>query len=136
MTRFDIDPSKTDSFVSVESVDHEKVQEQSHEHITSKTPCESHGSGTPFIDRELRTARGQETIRILSAALNDLVDENKCTKCTVENLMPLLEGHLKELKLAKQNGEWSKEDRKTLKTEFKSLFKPAKKSLKNILKGN
>lgn len=104
--------------------------------VNSKTPCETHGSSTPFIDRELRTARGQEVVRILSAALNDLVDEEKCTKCTVENLVPLLEGHLKDLKLAKRNGEWSKEDRKTLKAEFKSLFKPAKKSLKVILKGN
>ncbi|KAJ5995398.1 hypothetical protein N7481_002375 [Penicillium waksmanii] len=136
MTRFDIDSSKVDSYVSVESIDHEKAQEQTQEHVTSKTPCETHGSGTPFIDRNLRTARGQEAIRILSTALTDLVDENKCTKCTVENLVPLLEGHLKDLKLAKQNGEWSKEDKKTLKAEFKSLFKPAKKSLKNILKGN
>lgn len=80
--------------------------------------------------------RGQETVKILSTALNDLVDENKCTKCTVENLVASIEGQLKEVRLAKQNGEWTKEEKKALKTETKFLFKPAKKSLKKVLKGN
>jgi len=75
-------------------------------------------------------------VKILSTALNDLIDENKCTKCTVENLVASLEGQLKEVRLAKQNEEWSKEDKKSLRAETKFLFKPAKKSLKKVLKGN
>lgn len=75
-------------------------------------------------------------IHALSEALNDLADENKCTKCTVENISTFLTGHIKDLRLAKQNGEWSKEDKKTLKAETKSLLKPVKKNVKSLWKGN
>jgi hypothetical protein len=72
----------------------------------------------------------------LSAALSELVDENKCTKCAVENLSTLLTGHVRNLRTAKQNGEWSKEDRKALKAESKGLLKPVKKEIKSLWKKN
>ena len=71
----------------------------------------------------------------MSAALNDLADEGKCTKCTVENISTLLTGHAREIKAAKRNGEWSKEDKKALKAEVKGLFKGVKKDVKGLWKG-
>lgn len=65
-----------------------------------------------------------------------MVDEKKCTKCTVENISTLLTGHVRDLRVAKQNGVWSKEDKKALKTEIKGLLKPVKKDVKSLWKAN
>lgn len=65
-----------------------------------------------------------------------MVDEKKCTKCTVENISTLLTGHVRDLRAAKQNGVWSKEDKKALKAEIKGLLKPVKKDVKSLWKAN
>lgn len=93
-------------------------------------------SKTPLLDRELQKPQTQEVIHAISSALNELVNEKKCTKCTVENLSTLLTEHIRNLREAKQNGEWTKEDRKILKAETKSLLKPVKKQLKGLWKAN
>ncbi|OQE31731.1 hypothetical protein PENSTE_c001G04720 [Penicillium steckii] len=136
MTQLNVASLKSGSCISIDGIENEKMEKQCQGNTPSKKSCATHGSSTPLIDRELHSARGLETVQILSTALNDLTDGNKCTKCTIESLVTLLVGQLKEVRLAKQNGEWSKEDKKTLKAETKFLFKPAKKSLKEILKGN
>jgi hypothetical protein len=71
----------------------------------------------------------------LSTALNDLADERQCTKCTVESISTLLTSHARDIRAAKQNGEWSKEERKALKAEVKGLFKGVKKDVKSLWKG-
>jgi hypothetical protein len=97
----------------------------------------SHGpSKTPLLDRELQKPQTQEIIQAISSALDEFVDEKKCTRCTVENLSTLLTEQIRNLREAKQNGEWSKEDRKALKAETKSLLKPVKKQLKGLWKAN
>jgi hypothetical protein len=70
----------------------------------------------------------------LTSALNDLSDEKKCTKCTVEKSSALLTSHVRDIRAAKRNGQWSKEDRKALKAEVKSSFKPMKKAIKALWK--
>lgn len=37
---------------------------------------------------------------------------------------------------AKRNGEWTKEERKGMKAEFKAVFKPMKKDIKALWKAN
>jgi hypothetical protein len=97
----------------------------------------SHGpSKTPLLDCELQRPQAQEILRALSVALNELADEKKCTKCTVETLSTLLTDHVRNLRTAKQNGEWTKEERKVLKAEAKALLKPVKKQIKSLWKGN
>jgi hypothetical protein len=97
----------------------------------------SHGpSKTPFLDRGLQKPQAQDIFHALSAGLNELADEKKCTKCAVEALSTLLTDHVRNLRAAKQNGEWTKEERKVLKAETKGLLKPVKKQIKSLWKGN
>ncbi|KAJ5381801.1 uncharacterized protein N7496_004229 [Penicillium cataractarum] len=119
------------------SVDCMESDEKDHQSTSPKVPCMSHGlSKTPLLDRELQRSQTREVIHAISSALNELVDDKKCTKCTVENLSTLLTEHIRNLREAKQNGQWSKEDRKLLKAETKSLLKPVKKQLKSLWKAN
>lgn len=102
-----------------------------------KAPCLTHGpSQSPLFDRELQKPRSTEIIKALSMALNDLADEQYCTNCTVEQISTLLTGYVREMREAKRSGEWSKEDRKALKTEVKAIFKPAKKNIRALWKAN
>jgi uncharacterized protein YlaN (UPF0358 family) len=99
--------------------------------------CATHGpSQVPLVDRELQKPQAKEVIRVLTAALNDLTNEKKCTKCTVESISTQLTGHARDLRAAKRSGAWSKEDKKALKAEVKGLFKPIKKDVKSLWKGN
>lgn len=99
--------------------------------------CLTHGpSQVPRVDRELQKPQAKEIIRTLVAALNDITDEKKCTKCTVESISTILTGQVRDLRAAKRNGTWSKEDKKALKAEVKALFKPMKKDLKSLWKAN
>lgn len=105
--------------------------------ISPKVPCMSHGpSKTPLLDRDLQKPQTQEIIHAISSALEELVDEKKCTRCTVEDLSTLLTEQIRNLREAKQNGVWSKEERKAMKAETKSLLKPVKKQLKGLWKAN
>lgn len=101
----------------------------------SKIPCTVHGpSQTPHLDHELQQPYAQDIIHTLTAALNDLADENKCAKCTVEKFSVLLTSHVREIRAAKKNGQWSKEERKVMKAEVKSTYKPVKKAVKALWK--
>ncbi|CAL5873436.1 uncharacterized protein PFLUO_LOCUS7715 [Penicillium psychrofluorescens] len=136
MTQIKTDGSKAPSYISIDSVEREKVETQEREHTSPKAPCSAHGpSQSPLLDRELQKPEAKEIISALSSALNDLSDEGKCTKCTVENISTLLTSHAREIRAAKQNGEWPKEDRKALKAEVKGLFKGVKKDVKALWKG-
>jgi ElaB/YqjD/DUF883 family membrane-anchored ribosome-binding protein len=100
-------------------------------------PCYSHGpSKTTLLDRELQKPKAQKIIHALSTALDELADEKICTRCTVENLSTLLTDHVRNVRMAKENGKWSKEERKALKAETKSLLKPVKKQIKSLWKAN
>lgn len=68
------------------------------------------------------------------SALNELNDHTKCTKCLVANISALLTAQFRDLKAAKRNGEWSKDQRKALKAEVKATLKPVKKDIKNLWK--
>ncbi|KAL4748031.1 hypothetical protein BDW72DRAFT_215083 [Aspergillus terricola var. indicus] len=121
---------KPPAFVSVEHSGWDTSEKKA-----SKAPCTVHGaSQTPHLDHELQQPYAQNIIRTLTAALNDLADEKKCTKCTVEKSSALLTSHVRDIRAAKQNGQWSKEERKALKAEVKSSFKPMKKAVKALWK--
>ncbi|KAL4813104.1 hypothetical protein BDW67DRAFT_187960 [Aspergillus spinulosporus] len=133
MTQTTIPPpsdEKPASFVSVESSELENAEKKA-----SKVPCIVHGpSQTPHLDHEFQQPYAQSIIHTLTAALNDLADEKKCTKCTVEKFSALLTNDVREIRAAKKNGQWSKEERKALKAEVKSSCKPVKKSVKALWK--
>ncbi|KAL4735896.1 hypothetical protein BDV11DRAFT_195078 [Aspergillus similis] len=121
---------KPPSFVSVEPSDWSTTEKKSY-----KIPCSVHGpSQTPHLDHEFQQSYAQDIIRTLTAALNDLADEKKCTKCTVEKSTALLTSHVRDIRDAKKNGQWSKEEKKALKTEVKTSFKPVKKAVKALWK--
>lgn len=80
--------------------------------------------------------RSQQILKGLAEALNDLANEKKCTRCAVQDISTQITGHVREMREAKRNGEWTKEDRKAMKAEFKAVFKPMKKDIKALWKAN
>jgi hypothetical protein len=84
----------------------------------------------------LQKPQAKDIVRTLANALNDIADDTKCTKCTVENISTLLTGHVRDLRAAKRSGTWSKEDKHVLKAEIKGLLKPVKKDVKSLWKAN
>ncbi|KAJ5332722.1 hypothetical protein MYU51_015315 [Penicillium brevicompactum] len=102
-----------------------------------KQPCSTRGHNqAPLLDGELMKPRSQQVLKGLAGALNDLASEKKCTRCTVEDLATQITGHVREMREAKRNGEWTKEERKAMKAEFKAVFKPMKKEIKALWKAN
>ncbi|CAI7662391.1 unnamed protein product [Penicillium glandicola] len=137
MTQLKFDDSKAPSYTSVDHVELENAEKQEQKHTSPKVDCLTHGpSQVPLLDHELQKPQAKEILRTLAAALNDIADEKKCTRCTVENISTLLTGHVRDLRAAKRSGVWSKEDKKALKAEIKALFKPMKKDLKSLWKAN
>ncbi|KAJ5964484.1 uncharacterized protein N7479_004360 [Penicillium vulpinum] len=129
MTEFKTDDSKAPPYTSVEPVDQK--------HTSPKVDCLTHGpSQVPLLDSELQKPQAKEIIRTLAAALNDIVDEKKCTKCTVEHISTLLTAQVRDLRAAKRSGMWSKEDKKALKAEIKAVLKPVKKDVKRLWKAS
>lgn len=94
----------------------------------------THGpSQTPHLDRELQKPQAKEILHVITTALNNIADEKQCTKCTLQSTSTLLTSHARDIRAVK-HGEWSKEDRKTLKAELKGLFKGVKKDAKGLWK--
>ncbi|OGM39931.1 hypothetical protein ABOM_011353 [Aspergillus bombycis] len=95
--------------------------------------CTVHGpSQTPHLDRQLQQPQTKEILQALSVALNDIADERQCTKCAVETASGLLTGYVREVKAAKKNGQYSKEERKALKKEVKALGRGVKRDVKAL----
>ncbi|KAJ5207043.1 hypothetical protein N7491_002326 [Penicillium cf. griseofulvum] len=137
MTEFKTDDSKAPSYTSVDLVEVENVEKKEQKHTSPKVDCLTHGpSQVPLLDHELQKQQAKDVICTLVTALNDIADDNKCTKCTVENISTLLTGYVRDLRAAKQSGTWSKEDKKALKAEIKDLLKPVKKEVKSLWKAN
>ncbi|KAJ5928809.1 hypothetical protein N7466_007765 [Penicillium verhagenii] len=137
MTQFSGEDSKAppSCSISIKSSDLNKTEEHENEHVSSRAPCPTHGpSQSERFDRELERPQAQEIIRALKQALNDINDQEKCTKCAVENASTVLTTQVREIREAKRNGEWTKEERKALKAETKAIFKPVKKSIKALWK--
>ncbi|KAJ5400580.1 hypothetical protein N7465_011069 [Penicillium sp. CMV-2018d] len=137
MTEFKIDDSKAPSYTSVDHVELHNTEKQQQKLTSPKPDCLTHGpSQVPLLDHELQKQQTKDIIQTLATAVNDIADEKKCTKCTVEIISALLVGHVRDLRAAKQSGVWSKEDKKALKAEIKYLLKPVKKDVKNLWKAN
>ena len=63
----------------------------------------------------------------MSGVLADLADdESQCTTCAAETIAKVVSSLTTEMKLAKKNKDFSKEDKKALKKETKLLFKGVK----------
>ncbi|KAE8313185.1 hypothetical protein BDV41DRAFT_576903 [Aspergillus transmontanensis] len=121
--------TKAESHVSVGSSIYSEKQGAS---------CTVHGSSqTPHLDRQLQQPQTKEILQALTVALNDIADERQCTKCAVEAASGLLTGYVREVKAAKKNGQYSKEEKKALKKEIKDLAKGVKRDVKALwLEGN
>jgi hypothetical protein len=87
-------------------------------------------SQTPYLDRQLQQPRTKEILQALISALNDIADENQCTQCAVQNSSNALGQYFQELRAAKKNGEWSKEEKKGIRKEIKGLAKGLKRDVK------
>lgn len=74
-------------------------------------------------------------LRSLIATLNDALEGNRCTECTFEATAHTLTAYVTEMKAAKKDGQWSKEDKKALKAEAKAMGKRIKGSVKLAYKG-
>ncbi|KAL2678987.1 hypothetical protein Neosp_009741 [[Neocosmospora] mangrovei] len=96
-----------------------------------KGTCPVHGaSQTPHLETMLQ-ARPKAELQQLTAALNDLADENRCAKCAVQTITSIVMGYVQDVRWAKKNGKWSKEDKKALKMEIKGLAKGVKADIKS-----
>ncbi|KGO69552.1 hypothetical protein PITC_000500 [Penicillium italicum] len=122
MTEFETDDSNPPPYIPVHPVELDNVERQERKHQV------------PLLDQELQKLQAKAFLCTLAAALNDIADEKKCTKCTVENISTLLTGHVRDFRAAKRGGMWSKEDKKALKAEMKVLLKPVKKDVKSLWK--
>lgn len=73
----------------------------------------------------------------MSRALAEAAEGDSCTKCSTVTLVQLLIQNSRDLKAIKDKGNWSKEDRKALKQEMKTLERDLqlKKSMKASWKG-
>ncbi|CAI7660278.1 unnamed protein product [Penicillium palitans] len=137
MTEFKTDDSKAPSYTSVDHVELHDTEKQQQKPASLKPDCLTHGpSQVPLLDHELQKPQAKDIIQTLATALNDIANEKKCTKCTVENISTLLTGHVRDLRAAKRSGVWSKEDKKALKAEIKGLLRPVKKDVKSLWKAN
>ncbi|KAJ5788394.1 hypothetical protein N7457_003384 [Penicillium paradoxum] len=137
MTQINTDDAKAPAYTPLDPVECDKPEKQEPAHTSPKADCIIHGpSQVPLVDNELQKSQAAEIIRTVTAALTDIADENKCTKCTVENISTLLTGLVRDLRTVKQSGAWSKEDKKAFKAEVKALLKPVKKDVKSLWKAN
>ncbi|KAJ5824268.1 hypothetical protein N7447_006608 [Penicillium robsamsonii] len=137
MTEIKTEYTQAPSYASVNPVEVDNAEKQEQELTSPKVDCVTHGpSQVPLLDRELQKLQAKDIIRTLATALNDITDEKKCTKCTVENISNLLTSHVRDLRAAKRSGMWTKEDKKALKMEIKGLLKPVKKDVKSLWKAN
>jgi hypothetical protein len=92
--------------------------------------CPHHGpSKTPNIDKHLRQFHVNTRLRAITP-LNDALDGETCTRCTVETATTVLSNYMKDLKAAKKSGQLSKHETKALKAETKGLLKGVKRDLK------
>ncbi|KAF5864096.1 hypothetical protein ETB97_008502 [Aspergillus alliaceus] len=105
-------------------------------HSTTSDATEKQGvhgaSQTPHLDRQLQTPQSKDILQALIVSLNDIADENQCTKCAVENASTLLTGYVREVRAAKRSGQWSKEEKKALKKEIKALGRGVKRDVKKL----
>lgn len=96
---------------------------------TTNSPCPIHpASPTPHIDTHLHQPSNRSYLLSISEALADLADSEgaHCTKCAIDNVAETLTKLLRDVKMAKKNGEWTKEEKKALKKEAKMLGKGVK----------
>lgn len=59
-------------------------------------------------------------------ALDHATDGEHCTRCTANEAARTLTRYLFEIRQAKKEGNWSKEDKKKLKVEVKGLMREVK----------
>ncbi|KAB8231150.1 hypothetical protein BDV23DRAFT_148617 [Aspergillus alliaceus] len=129
MTMRNMSDGKSQTNVSVHSTTSDATEKQG----GSKGSCSVHGaSQTPHLDRQLQTPQSKDILQALIVSLNDIADENQCTKCAVENASTLLTGYVREVRAAKRSGQWSKEEKKALKKEIKALGRGVKRDVKKL----
>ena len=90
---------------------------------TYRQRCE-HGtaSQTPHLDAQLQKPNARAALLSLSAAFAAAAEEGRCLKCAVQSVVPDLKVCMQDMKMAKKNGSFTKEDKKALKAEMKWLF--------------
>ncbi|CAI6341402.1 unnamed protein product [Periconia digitata] len=97
--------------------------------------CDAHSRASiPFIHAQLQQQQAKEAIRAISIAFGNLADGSGCSECILREIAQTVTLCLRELKTAKKNGKWSKEEKKTMKREVKVAFKDIKREVKQTWK--
>jgi hypothetical protein len=84
----------------------------------------------------LQRPQARNALQVLSLALMDLANGRDCTECSLKEVARTVTLSIRELKSAKKNGEFSKEEKKAMKAEVKATFKELKDEVKRTWKDN
>lgn len=111
----------------------EKVKDTTH----PTKECHVHGPlKAPLIEAHLRQPDTKASIQALINSLSNVIEEEKCLKCAMEDAARTLTLCARDYKTAKKNGQWSREEKKALKAEVKGLAKDLKGIVKATWKAN
>lgn len=73
-------------------------------------------------------------MQVLSMTLVDMAEGRGCDKCMMKEAARTITTCVRELRAAKKNGEWSKEEKKAMKNEAKAIFGEIKREVKTTWK--
>lgn len=103
-----------------------------HSHSNS---CSQHiSSKTPRLDSILDQEQSRKAIDAIISALSDIRDNERCTTCAIKDAAHSMTIYARELQAAKKQEKWTKEDKKAMKAEAKSLIKEIKRDVKKTWK--
>ena len=91
-------------------------------------------STTPLLDARLRQPNNRACLLALSSAFAAAAEEDRCLNCVIDSVVPDIAQCMQDVKKQKKSGEISKEDKKAMKKEMKTLFKGVKVNAKKAWK--
>ncbi|KAF2676694.1 hypothetical protein K458DRAFT_468282, partial [Lentithecium fluviatile CBS 122367] len=98
-------------------------------------PCSIHSkSATPVLHAQLQRPQARNALQVLSLALTDMAEGRGCSECSMKEVARTVTLCVRELRAAKKNGEWSKEEKKAMKNEAKAAFNEIKQEVKRTWK--
>jgi len=125
---FPEEPTPRVSVVSDSSTTLEKPQ-------PGDAPCYYHGaSQTPHLDAQFRQPGATALIGQLNTAAAQAANGERCWKCAAKDAAHAFTVYVRDLKAAKKGGKWTKEEKKALKAEAKSVIREIKYDCKKAWK--
>lgn len=123
--------------VYMEKDDAATLSGSSTRNIAPGKACQTHGpSQTPLLEAQVADPHTKATLQALSSALASATEEGACLKCVSETITQTLTTFMQDVRTAKKNGQWSRDERKAIKAEAKGLMKGMKHDLKHSWRGH